>query len=203
MAILPQPQLFCWEEIEGLGELARLSLVLEYMPDERLMQLLERKRSQGRDDYPVRGMWNAFLAGIVYQHCSSESLLRELRRNGQLRSVCGLIKAPTSSSFSRFLSKLLDLEAEVSAIFERLVQELITILPDFGENLAIDGKAIATHAKTRKENKPADGRRDNDADYGVKTYRGKNEDGTKWEKTKTWFGYNLHMIVDSKYELPL
>jgi transposase len=203
MAILPQPQLFCWEEIEALGELERLSLILEYMPDERLMQLLERKRGQGRDDYPVRGMWNAFLAGIVYQHCSSESLLRELRRNGQLRSVCGLKRTPTSSSFSRFLSNLLDLEAEVTAIFERLVKELITMLPDFGENLGIDGKAIATHAKARKENKPADGRRDNDADYGVKTYRGKNADGTKWEKIKAWFGYNLHLIVDTKYELPV
>jgi transposase len=203
MAILPQPQLFCWEEIEGLGELERLSMVLAHMPDEQLMQILECERGQGRDDYPIRGMWNALLAGIVYQHCSVESLLRELRRNGQLRMVCGFKKVPTSSAFSRFLSKLLDLEKEVTEIFERLVKELIELLPDFGENLSIDGKAISTHAKAHKKSEPDDGRRDNDADYGVKTYRGQNEDGTKWEKVKTWFGYNLHLIVDSKYELPV
>ena len=203
MAILPQKQLFSWQEIEVLGDLERLVLVFEYMPDEKLMQQLERRRGQGRDDHPVRGMWNALLAGIVYQHCSAESLLRELRRNGQLRVVCGLKKAPTSSAFSRFLSCLLDMEAEVTAIFERLVKELIELLPDFGENLGIDGKAIDTHAKAHKESKPDDGRRDNDADYGVKTYRGKNEDGTKWEKVKVWFGYNLHLIVDTKYELPV
>ena len=184
MAILPQPQLFCWEEIEGLGDLERLSLVLAHMPDEQLMQLLESMRGQGRDDYPIRGMWNALLAGIVYQHCSAESLLRELRRNGQLRGVCGLKKAPTSSAFSRFLSKLLEME-EITEIFEALVKELIELLPDFGENLGIDGKAIPTHAKAHKESKPDDGRRDSDADYGVKIYRGKNEDGTKWEKVKT------------------
>lgn len=168
MAILPQPQLFCWEEIEELGELERLSLVLEYLPDERLMQLLERRRGQGRDDYPVRGMWNALLAGIVYQHCSAESLLRELRRNGQLRMICGLSKVPTSTAFSRFLSKLLELEAEVTEIFERLLKELTKLLPDFGENLGIDGKAIPSHAKAHKESKPGDGRRDNDANYVVK-----------------------------------
>jgi transposase len=203
MAILPQKQLFSWQEIEVLGDLERLVLVFEYMPDEKLMQQLERKRGLGRDDYPVRGMWNALLAGIVYQHCSAERLLRELRRNGQLRAVCGLKKAPTSSAFSRFLSCLLDMETEVTAIFERLVKELIELLPDFGENLGIDGKAIPTHAKPHKESKPDDGRRDNDADFGVKSYRGKNEDGTKWEKVKTWFGYNLHLIVDTKYELPV
>jgi len=203
MAILPQKQLFSWQEIEGLGDLERLVLVLQYMPDELLMQLLERMRGFGRDDYPIRGMWNAVLAGIVYQHCSAESLLRELRRNGQLRDVCGFKKAPTSSAFSRFLSKLLEMEAEITEIFEALVKELIELLPDLGENLGIDGKAIDTHAKAHKESKPEDGRRDNDADYGVKTYRGKNEDGTKWEKVKSWFGYNLHLIVDTKYELPL
>ena len=114
MAIIPQKQLFSWQEIEVLGDLERLVLVLQYMPDEALMQLLERMRGLGRDDYPIRGMWNAVLAGIVYQHCSAESLLSELRRNGQLRNVCGLKKAPTSSAFSRFLSKLLDMDAEVS-----------------------------------------------------------------------------------------
>ena len=203
MAIIPQRQLFSWQEIEMLGDLERLALVLQYMPDEALMQLLERMRGLGRDDYPIRGMWNAVLAGIVYQHCSAESLLSELRRNGQLRNVCGLKKAPTSSAFSRFLSKLLEMEAEVTDILGQLVKELTELLPDFGENLGIDGKAIPTHANAHKESKPDDGRRDNDADYGVKTYRGKNEDGTNWEKVKSGFGYNLHLIVDTNYELPV
>lgn len=203
MAIIPQKQLFSWQEIEVLGDLDRLFLVFRYMPDEVLMQLMERMRGLGRDDYPVRGMWNAVLAGIVYQHCSAESLLRELKRNGQLRNICGLNKVPTSSAFSRFLSKLMEMEAEITEIFEALVKELIELLPDLGENLGIDGKAIPTHANPHKQSKPDDGRRDNDADYGVKTYRGKSEDGTKWEKVKSWFGYNLHLIVDTKYELPL
>ena len=66
MAIIPQLRLFGWNEIEQLGDLERLRLVLEYMPDEDLMRLLEEKRRNGRDDYPARAMWNSILSGIVF-----------------------------------------------------------------------------------------------------------------------------------------
>lgn len=85
MAIIPQQSLFVWSEIENLGDLERLRLVLEYMPDEDLMQKLESERGKGRDDYPVRAMWNSILAGVVYQHPSIESLWLESSRNRQLR----------------------------------------------------------------------------------------------------------------------
>ena len=42
-----------------------------------------------KDDYPIRAVWNSILAGIVYQHVSIESLMRELLRNGELRELCG------------------------------------------------------------------------------------------------------------------
>ena len=193
----------CTHRTGSTSDLERLRLVKEYMPDEALMRRLETERGFGRNDFPVRGAWNALLAGIVFQHVSAESLLRELSRNEQLRVMCGLDKAPTSSAFSRFLSKLLRMPEEVEAIFNQLVKELKVLLPEFGEKLAIDGKKIPTHAKPHKEDKPADGRRDVDADFGKKVYRGRSKDGTRWEKIVGWFGYRLHLIVDSAYELPV
>ncbi|REJ27107.1 MAG: transposase, partial [Caldibacillus debilis] len=38
MAIIPQLSLFSWNEIEELGDLERLRLVLENMPDEAFMK---------------------------------------------------------------------------------------------------------------------------------------------------------------------
>jgi hypothetical protein len=67
MAIIPQMKLFGWKEIEELGDLERLHLVMEFMPDVELMKKLEHKRANGRNDYPVRAMWNSILAGIVFQ----------------------------------------------------------------------------------------------------------------------------------------
>jgi hypothetical protein len=51
--------------------------------------------------------------------------------------------------------------------------------------------------------KKRDGRREMDADWGKKTYHGQREDGTLWEKVVKWFGYKIHLLVDTKYEMPL
>ncbi len=56
MAIIPQQRLFGWQEIDELGDLERLVLVLEHLPDKKLMQKLERERGRGRNDYPVRAV---------------------------------------------------------------------------------------------------------------------------------------------------
>ena len=104
MAIIPQKKLFAWTEIQPLGDLKRLQLVLDYMPDEDLVRTLEKKRGQGRDDYPVRAVWNSILAGIVFQHRSIEELRRELARNGQLRELCGFDdQVPPPWVYTRFL----------------------------------------------------------------------------------------------------
>ena len=89
MATISQKPLFGWDQIEALGDLKRLQLVLENLPDEPLMKKLEQERDRGRDDYPIRSMWNALVSGVVFQHPTVEALLRELRRNAQLRQLCG------------------------------------------------------------------------------------------------------------------
>ena len=205
MAIIPQQRLFEWDEIEKLGDLERLKLVLETMPDENLMNVLELERKNGRDDYPVRAVWNSILAGIVYQHCSIESLRRELSRNGQLRFMCGLSEVPPPWVYTRFLKKLLERPWYVEDMFNTLVKLLKETLPGFGQTLAIDGKAIDSHARGHRKDRKQDpdGRRDTEADWGVKKYSGTREDGTPWEKVKSWFGYKLHLVVDADYELPV
>lgn len=177
------------------------------MPDEILMRHLESKRGRGRDDYPVRAMWNSILAGVVYQHPTIQSLRRELLRNGQLRTMCGFKSdaVPPPCAYSRFLLNLIKHQELVDAIFEKLVGQCYQLLPGFGRNLALDGKALNSHARSRrkKENLAPDGRRDLDADTGAKSYQGKREDGTLWERISYWFGYKLHLIVDADYELPV
>ena len=90
MAIITQINLFDYTVIEELGDLERLDLALEGIADEQLMQKLEAKRGKGRDDYPVRVMWNLLIAMIVFCHKTVESFRRELSRNSQLRRMCGL-----------------------------------------------------------------------------------------------------------------
>jgi hypothetical protein len=206
LAIIPQTTLFSWEDVDQLGDLSRFKLVLDRLPDEELMQALESERGCGRNDYPVRVMWNLLIAGIVYQHPSIESLIRELKRNAQLRQVCGMdlftTKFPESWNFSRFNQLLIKHQGLLNRLFQKLVEQLVDNLDDFGSVLALDGKAVPSRGKPSRR-KTKDGRRDCDADWGVKHYKGTHQDGTHWVKKITWFGYNLHLIVDANYELPV
>lgn len=188
--------------------------MLNYLPDEELMEKLEQERGKGRDDYPIRAVWNSILAGVVYQHPSIESLRRELRRNAQLREICGFDlclgerAVPPAYVYTRFCRKLMGYIDDVNNIFNRLVEEIKILLPDFGRILAMDSKAISSLAcgqkqDVEKKTQKPDGRRDTDADFGKKTYRGRKKDGTLWEKVTSWFGYKLHLIVDAVYELPV
>jgi len=213
MAIIAQKQIFRWKDVEELGDLERLHLILKYLPDEKLMKVLEEERGKGTDDYPVRPTWNSVLAGIVFQHESVESLRRELQRNGQLRELCGfevlggLQAVPTPWAYSRFLRNLIREADDVNDIFNELVDKLKEELPDFGRFQAFDGKGIDSYANGKKkdegEEREADLRRDDDADWGKHVQQGVREDGSGWKKVKSWFGYTLHMIVDAVYELPI
>jgi len=49
MAIIPQKQIFSWEDIEEKGDLERLILVLNVIPDEILANKLEALRGRGTD----------------------------------------------------------------------------------------------------------------------------------------------------------
>jgi len=209
MATLPQPLLFSWKEIEELGDLSRLKLLLENLPDEDLMLKLESFRGNGRDDYPIRAMWNSLLAGIVFQHPSIESLRRELSRNAQLRQICGFDLARGSKQvapswvYTRFLNSLLEHHETVEAIFGKLLWQMSSELPDLGRYLAIDGKAIDSHARKHGRCDQNDNRGEHDANWGTKSYTVNRTDGSMERKTKHWFGFKVHTIVDTTYELPV
>ncbi len=89
MNIIPQMKLFEESDFENLGDLERLKTVLDALGDGKLIHRLYRIRGKGRNDWPCEAMWNSFIASFLFEHETIESLLRELRRNKQLRTICG------------------------------------------------------------------------------------------------------------------
>lgn len=209
MATIPQKVLFEWNDIEDIGDLIRLQFVFDNLPDEALMCVLEKKRDKGRNDYPIRAVWNSILAGVVFCHETIESLRRELRRNGQLRDLCGfdpllgILAVPGSYVYSRFLSSLIEHQQLIEQMFERMVHEYGQLYPDFGKVLAVDGKVIKSYSPGDRERKCEDRRAEHDAKWGKHAYRGIDENGNPWETVKSWFGFTLHLVVDATHELPV
>ena len=205
MYILTQISLFDNEKIEILGNLERLKLAIENMPDKEIIKKLRKIRKNGRNDWPVEAMWNTFIASYVFNHRSVNDLLRELSRNSQLRQICGLKPrffkqedgtykmyiVPSEAAYSRFLANLIKCKKEMDKAFEELVDYMYEHLEGFGEDLAGDGKAIESYARTngkKKSVKNGDRRRDEEADWGVKKYtESENGRGEKVIKKTSWF----------------
>ena len=122
--------LFEESEFDNLVDLERLQQLLSVLNDGKLIHRLYRIRGKGRNDWPCEAMWNSFAASFMFEHETVEGLLRELRRNRQLRTVCGFepktvrqkdgsIKvyvAPSSSSYSNFIQNLIGCQEEIVEI---------------------------------------------------------------------------------------
>lgn len=209
--IISQITFFDHNEIEILGDLERLVLALEGIEDENLMCMLEKRRGKGRNDYPVRVMWNLVIAMKVFGHQSVSSFIRECRRNAGLRKVCGLIDwkskkhlVPPERVFSGFLKLLSEYQSDVDNIFVHQVGELYDNILGFGDILAGDGKYLDSYAKKRSEESTAtDNRTENDAEYSKKEYHYTNVHGKKCVKTETHFGFKAHILCDVNSELPI
>ena len=146
-----------YSKIEVLGDLERLQLALEGLDDETLKKRLETRRGNGRNDYPVRVLWNLIIAMKVFGHRTVASFRRELGRNSQLRKICGLNDfgrkkhlVPPDRVFTKFI-KLLSGEQEViDRMFTETVVRLREEMASFGESLAGDGKFLDSYDKIYK-----------------------------------------------------
>jgi len=239
MATIISSFLFSWNDVEARSDLDRFYLVRDNLPDEKIVMELEDRRGKGRDEFPVRAMWNAIIAGIVFQHESIESLIRELSRNPALLEACGfdilprhkkpvaelkrnektgrmeIVRSeaedayyyvPDSWNFSRFLKNVIELEENqgvITDMIRQLREALMEVLPDFGRHLGYDGKSINSYStghKNRDTGEPSD----MDADWGKHETKGiDSKTGKPWTKIKSWFGYGLHLIADTQYEIPV
>lgn len=217
MNIISQLSLFGEDEFDDLGDLERLQMVLSSIPDQPLITKLYKIRENGRNDWPPEAMWNSFIASFLFEHSSVNALLRELKRNSQLRRICGfesksvkqpdgtykIYVAPSKSSYSKFLKNLMECQEELNQIFVSLVEFMYENLEHFGEHLMADGKAIQSYARKISESCKSGARGEHDADWCRKTYTVSGKDGEKTTKTVKWFGFRLHLIADATYEMPV
>ena len=217
MNIIPQMKLFEESDFENLGDLERLKKVLDALEDGKLIHRLYRIRGKGRNDWPCEAMWNSFIASFLFEHETIESLLRELRRNKQLRTLCGfepkavkqkdgsikIYVAPSASAYSKFLKNLMSCQEELNEMFTGLVLYMYENLEHFGETLMVDGKAIQSFGTKTSRNRKSGCRGEHDADWCQKQYSASGLNGETVVKTKKWFGFRLHLIADAAYEIPV
>lgn len=207
-----QPPLLSFNDFFQLDYSDRLHLVLETINAEKLLLTIEAETPAGRNGYPARALWSALIAGVVYRIPSIAELIRNLDTNPYLRVVCGLDAVPSAPTFSRFLYRLLKHADLLDECIDDLVKRFADLAPGFGESVAVDSTDVHAYSRGKKH-----GASDADASWSAKGSKertkgrkekgkGENKGSEKKKNGKDlywWFGYKVHLLVDTRYEVPI
>ena len=173
-----------------------LAALFDAIPDEELLASLTTYYA-GRRGYTHVVLWRTYVAMTYLSLPSFAALIRALQDNPSLRDACGIHHIDGISStwaYSRFMKKLANCWARVKNIIRNLTRHLFEILPGFGKSVAIDSTDIKGYSNGGKKGKNG---KVSDVDCGwiVKS----NTEGRR----KYVFGYKVHILCDTEYELPI
>jgi Transposase DDE domain len=198
--------LFAWSELEDSPSLQTIRGVRASLPDQPLLDALQRARGHGRNDFPLTVLWGVVVLSVLCRHVWLNDCLAELHRNPALCRLLGIRKVkdiPGPHNLSRFLDLLGRPEPlqALRGVFDALVKELGAVVTDLGQHTAGDTAALKGKAKTDPQAvqheidealpQPSGGKKEYKDDEGrvVQVYE--------------WFGYKLHLLVDVRHEVAL
>ena len=152
MKIITQISVFDYEEIEILGDLERCKLLIDHVPDEKIVNTLIEMRGKGRNDYPVIPVWNSILIMPLLECSTISQLRRELSRNRDLRKLCGFNDSdyyfgkcalvPPAKAYTNMIKNLVKIEPMLKECFYELREFRYKNLKDFGKESVETGKLI-------------------------------------------------------------
>lgn len=213
MKIISQISTFDYEEIEILGDLERCKLLIDNVPDREIVSKLIQIRGKGRNEYPIIPVWNSILIMPLIECSTVEQLRRELSRNSDLRKLCGFEDAnyyygkcklvPSAKAYSNMFKNLKNIEPLLKECFYKLRKFMYDNLKNFGKDTAEDGKIFLSKAKRPEDSEGTDGRSESDADYTFKQVYQKDAKGMTKTRRIKYFGFRVHILGDTKYELPI
>jgi hypothetical protein len=169
-----------------------LTEIFDSVPFQKLVKRLRAYRWTGRPGYNPETMLKAMLVGYYKAIGTLAELARYLEDHTEIASVCGFRNdepTPSRSTFSRFISRLARHQDLLDECLNIMAGGFKDLLPEFGKVVAIDCTSVPSYSNP--DNEPV-----SDLEAGWIVREG--SERKRWE-----FGYRLHLIVDTKWELPL
>ena len=177
----------------GFDDLQRVLDLITYEAH-WLLEALRERRWTGRPGYPVKALWQAYTASFLLNLPHTNGLIRRLQGDAGLRELCGFGDVlPHRTTFNRFIGHLSRYADFVEDALARVTDELKTLLPELGDEVAIDSTAVRTHSNPNRKNVS-----DPETGWGVK-HSARAKDGA----TDYFFGYKVHAVADVKHGIPL
>jgi len=172
----------------------QLERAFNTIPEEESLQGLKTYYA-GRRGYTYKVLWRTYVAMAVMNLPSFAALIRTLEDNSSVAQACGITNPdgiPSKFAYSRFMRRLQrgKVVLMVKDIMRNLTRRCYQTLPDFGKNVAIDATDLKAWSNG---NKPPYS--DPDAGWVIKSDTA--------GKPKSVWGYKMHLMVDTTYELPI
>jgi transposase len=172
----------------------KLEALFNTIPEEELLKAIKTYYA-GRLGYTHRVLWRTYVAMVVLNLPSFAALIRALENNPSLAQACGICSPdaiPSKFAYSRFLGKLQAGKNVVAVknIMRSLTRRCYEAFPSFGKSVAIDATDLKAWSNGRKSHKA-----DPDAGWVVKPDTA--------GKLKFVWGYKMHLMVDTTYEIPV
>ena len=172
----------------------QLNAIFRVIPEEELLNTLKVYYA-GRLGYTHKVLWRTYIAMAVLNLPSFASLIRTLQNNPFVAVACGIATPkdiPSKFAYSRFIKKLQEPKhvVLVKNIMRSLTRQCYDTFPKFGKSVAIDSTDLKAWSNGRKKHMS-----DPDAGWIVKS----DTNG----KLKYVWGYKMHLMVDTTYEIPM
>jgi len=179
---------------DGIPIARQLEALFNIIPEDDLLKALKVYYA-GRCGYTYRVLWRTYVAMVVLNLPSFAALIRTLENNPYLAQACGIGNSdtiPSKFAYSRFLRKLEEPRYVVCVkkIMRALARRCYEAFPDFGKSVAIDATDLKAWSSGTKEHKS-----DPDAGWVIKA-------DTNGKRKFVW-GYKMHLMVDTRHELPI
>lgn len=188
-----QQTLFSFEELMELELKERLHLFFSNLSLEPYAVKLRNQLPQGAKGFSRTAILRALLAAPFVGISTFTGLVDRLKSDIRFRYQCGfgVGSVPSIATFSRVFQKITTLNL-AEEIFIALVKDCRKKGIISGEVIAIDSTAINAYEQKQPHNKS---KNTGNANWGAKK--------DSFGNTVTWFGYKLHLAVDTESELPI
>ena len=167
---------------DSLGE---LTVVLSSLDDAALLARLQEYRPVGRQGYPLKALWRAYVVSFILNLPHTNALVRRLSGFGDSLSH--------RTTFNRFIQRLSYHPDLVDACFAGLTTQIKALLPDLGVEVVVDSTVVRSHCTPNRQ--PAS---DPEASWTFKNSTQAKNGGKEWRHD-----YKVHMVADASYGMPL
>lgn len=180
-----------------------LSAVLESPEIAGLIADLEATRWTGRPGYPIRTMVGMALAKSMYAIPCWTRVVALVREHAALQAVLGCEGNPPSEwACYRFAAKLREHKHLLDACIAAVVEHAMENIDDVGRDIAIDASDLPAYANGQRFASKG-GRERADSEFSDPDASWGHRSAVSTRKGGGFYGYRLHMAVDTAIDLPL